>query len=148
VTDVAKHKPVTASQLGSACVCEQQSIFDIEHGLRRTPEQMEQVEGGIKAHERLHTSARTAYANVETSVSDRRCFLASCLFGSDAPETNRLRTWRDATLMKTVLGRLAVALYYHCSPVLVKAMDRSELLRVTGNWAIQKLLIGIARGGR
>jgi hypothetical protein len=141
-------KAVSASQLGSACVCEQQTVFDIEHGLRRTPEQLERIEGGIKAHERLHTSARTAYANVETSVSDRRCFLACRLFGSDAPETNRLRAWRDATLLKTVLGRLAVALYYRCSPALVKAMDRSELLRVTGKWAIQKLLIGIARRGR
>jgi hypothetical protein len=101
VTDVAKRKPVSASQLGSACVCEQQSVFDIEHGLRRTPEQMERVEGGIKAHERLHTSARTAYAGVETSVPDRRCFVATCLYGFSAPETNRLRTWRDATLMKT-----------------------------------------------
>jgi hypothetical protein len=141
-------RPVSASQLGSACVCEQQTVFDIEHGLRRTPEQMERVEGGITAHERLHTAARTAYAHAETSVPDRGCFVASCLFGPDAAETNTLRAWRDATLMKTVLGRLAVALYYRCSPALVKAMDRSELLRVTGRWAIEKLLIGIARGGR
>lgn len=143
-----KRKAVSASQLGSACVCEQQALFDIEHGLERTTEQMERIEGGIKTHERLHTAARTAYANVETSVPDRPCLVATCLYGCNAPETNTLRAWRDATLMKTVFGRLAVTLYYRCSPLLVKAMDRSELLTRTGRWAIQKLLIGIVRGGR
>jgi hypothetical protein len=141
-------RTVSASQLGSACVCEQQTLFDIEQGLKRTPEQMERIDGGLNVHEQLHASARMAYANVDTSVADRRCVVSTFLFGPDAAETDALRHWRDATLMKSALGRLAVTLYYRCSPALVKAMYRSESLTLTGKWAIQKLLVGIARGGR
>jgi hypothetical protein len=143
-----KPRVISASQLSSACICEQQTLFDIERGLKRTPEQLERIDGGINAHQRLHASARTAYANVETSVSDRRCFVSTYLYGPNATETVALRYWRDATLMKTALGRLAVSLYYRCSPALVRAMDRSELLKATGRWAIQRLLIGIAMRGR
>ena len=67
------------------------------------------------------------------------CFVASTIYGIDAPETNLLRLYRDLKLSKSLPGRLFIQLYYafagrwmtkllHRSPLLVR-MTRSALDR-------------------
>jgi len=140
-----KTKVISASQLGSACVCEQQALFDSQRGLQRTADQKERIDNGVRTHKRLHAAACTAYANVETSSPDRRCFVATHLFGADGVETEFLRCWRDSALMKTLQGRVIVGLYYRWSPIVVRAMDQSEFLKAITKWGIRKLIKRIAK---
>lgn len=61
--------------------------------------------------------------------SSNNCFIATAVYGSEAPETNALRQWRDSSLLPHFLGRAFVSIYYAISPRLVPL--------VTGNKRIQ-----------
>jgi hypothetical protein len=47
------------------------------------------------------------------------CFIATSIYGGDAPETDILRAFRDNTLAKSGFGQAFVNVYYAVSPVVV-----------------------------
>jgi hypothetical protein len=58
------------------------------------------------------------------------CFIATAAYGTPmAGEIDVLRRFRDGTLMKSPLGRLAVAAYYSLSPPIAAAISTDERLR-------------------
>lgn len=70
------------------------------------------------------------------SSSSSKCFIATAIYGIDAPETNILRKWRDSYLMPNKLGRVMISSYYTLSPYLVAVIKRNSLVEQ----GIKKLL--------
>jgi len=62
-------------------------------------------------------------------ASSSNCFIATAVYGGDAPETNALRSWRDRQLMPTLLGRAFIATYYRISPSIVPILQDHFWLR-------------------
>ena len=57
------------------------------------------------------------------------CFIATAVYGGDAPETHALRAWRDHRLMRNRGGRIMVAAYYRLSPSMARLLARHGWLR-------------------
>lgn len=53
------------------------------------------------------------HPNVDRGEIPKVCFVATCCFGDiNAPEVDRLRRWRDETLVHFILGRRFIRWYY------------------------------------
>lgn len=59
-----------------------------------------------------------------TRAQDRRCFVASVVYGPDAMQTHALRAWRDRALVPHWAGRVLVRLYYRASPPVARWLER------------------------
>jgi hypothetical protein len=57
------------------------------------------------------------------------CFIATELYGQDSLEVMTLRHLRDEILLRNVLGRNLVTLYYALSPRLIPAIRQSRTIR-------------------
>jgi hypothetical protein len=59
------------------------------------------------------------------------CFVATAVFEApqDLPLIDELRSFRDEQLLKSVLGRRTVNLYYRLSPTLVELLERQACLK-------------------
>lgn len=67
--------------------------------------------------------------HIPRSSTDRRCFVASAVYGADDPRTDQLRQFRDTYLMGSATGRGVVQLYYTLSPGLARAIATVPGLR-------------------
>lgn len=72
------------------------------------------------------SSPSGSYSNKK---GNSNCFIASAVYGLDAPETNLLRAWRDQRLLKSNIGRFFVFTYYKISPSLVPWIKKSPWLK-------------------
>ena len=63
--------------------------------------------------------------------SSSNCFIATTIYGLDAPETKALRRLRDTRLLPTRFGRTFVAIYYKISPFLVPFIKRYKFFHET-----------------
>lgn len=134
----------TASELAQMGVCECQVELCERLGERRTSEQEVAAREGTRAHERFHQDAMRSSRRVETSEPDRRCFIATAVFG-EAEETRILREFRDRTLLVTWAGRLIVAAYYRVSPPLATYLNRNRFAsRVVRNMLIPCVRVAAA----
>lgn len=78
-------------------------------------------------------------------ASDRRCFVASAVYGLDDPRTEELRRFRDARLLPSVVGRFAVRIYYFTSPLLVFALEHLPSLAGPVRRLVDLLRAGLRR---
>lgn len=109
---------VSASDVGRASYCPH--YLELKHkGAKPSAEAIVAREKGEEAHEQLNKDA-----------NDRRCYIASHLYGIDDPRTNLLRNFRDSCLLKYFLGRAFISTYYLASPTLVSLSRRIILLDV------------------
>jgi len=80
--------------------------------------------------ELIHIEKREPVIGFEQPKSNSNCFIATACYGShDAHEVMILRTYRDRYLLKSSFGRVLVDLYYHLSPPIAKAINRSAILK-------------------
>lgn len=128
------------SNIVATVYCEQQAIFDRERGEARTMDVRMKAAAGTFEHKRFELEGRTRAA------VDRRCFIASSIYGIDAPETNDFRAWRDRVLMRSHLGRAFVSIYYFISPRLVPMLERSVIATAVVRRALNCLLVRIGGG--
>jgi len=57
------------------------------------------------------------------------CFIATAVYGDfNAPEVISLRRWRDQVLSTTIVGRVAITLYYRLSPPIARYLSCSPWL--------------------
>ncbi|MFT4192104.1 MAG: hypothetical protein QM617_11365 [Comamonas sp.] len=112
---------VSATDLAKMGFCEKQVQLAHLYGERTTAEQRKGMARGQAEHQRYLREGMAATA-------DRRCFVATCVFGPDAAETQVLRTYRDAVLMRRHWGRWAVKAYYWTSPAVCRVLDRSPAM--------------------
>lgn len=107
-------RKIRASDLGKLDYCEQKVRFDAVRG-DRTPDDIRRLrDAGTVAHSRFENERG----------KDKRCFIASCVYGVNAPQTNALRAFRDNILMPPWWGRALVAGYYRFSPFVVTFLAR------------------------
>lgn len=114
-----KNGLVSASELARMGYCETELAMERQHGRRVTPTQEQARARGNRAHTAfLEESLRIA----ERSQRRGYCFVATRVFGPDAPETRELRVFRDIWLRRTVVGRWMVHSYYAVSRRLLSRM--------------------------
>ncbi len=127
-----KSLPVTA--VAEVFVCERRVYLKSKFGERTTPANEKRKAVGNELHKK-------AFEQKTPASPDNRCYIATSLYGQDASETNRLRAFRDRSLMPLTFGRLLVAIYYRTSPHLVQLSARrswlSAALRVVVNLALR-----------
>lgn len=123
---LAEYTPAT--RLASMGFCERKIQIESQEEERTTAKQRKAREEGNAAHMRFDAAARANH-NAPRSRTDSRCFVATCVFGPNAPRTNALRHWRDRCLAPTALGAALVATYYAISPGLVWVLRRAPRLR-------------------
>ena len=109
-------RAVSATQLAEMGYCEQRVLLAHRLGERTTLAQRQARERGNEAHLRYFAQGLAA--------KDRRCFIASCVFGPDALETQQLRGYRDAVLLPRWWGRCLVAVYYRTAPWVCRLLER------------------------
>lgn len=110
---------MTITEIARMRYCERLPRMDALHGKQRTGYVQRRAAKGIAAHTRFENAGRT----------DNRCFIATCVYGHQDLGTQALREYRDAVLMKTVIGRLFVRTYYCVAPTIASCLDAGPILR-------------------
>jgi hypothetical protein len=113
-------RQVSATELAKMGKCERQVYLDHHHG-EDTSLTAEFIKRGNHEHEQF---------NRQLSGRDKRCFIATAVFGVDAIETNILRQFRDEHLIPYKLGRVFTALYYSISPYIVIIIEKYPALMI------------------
>lgn len=133
---------IRASELAATATCEQRAVFDARFGVGKG-ERAARMSAGDAIHAAKHERAQAEMAG----ASDRRCFIATCVYGADAPATEALRRWRDAKLAPSRTGRAAVAVYYAVSPLVVRLLDARPALREPVRRALDAFVRIVVKGG-
>lgn len=82
---------------------------------------------------------------VLAKVDREGCFIATAAYGSYmADEVVHLRKFRDQTLMKSVVGRQFVSLYYDLSPRFAEVIHENETIRIATRWALTPIVYTIS----
>ncbi len=117
----ARRDEVSATELAEMGFCEKRVQLAHLYGEQATPEQRRAMARGQADHQRYLEEGLAATA-------DRRCFVATLVFGADARETKVLRAYRDAVLLRRRWGRILVAAYYWVAPAGCRIMARSPAI--------------------
>jgi hypothetical protein len=112
------------SDIVSIVHCERQAYFDRMLGRHRTGKVDAFADEGTRQHSKFETEGLR-----EIQRGDKRCFIATAVYGEEAMQTLSLRAWRDTALCPRPLGRLFVRLYYVVSPPIARLADQSPILR-------------------
>jgi hypothetical protein len=126
-------RAVSATQLAEMGYCEQRMLLAHRLGERTTPAQRQARARGDAAHLRYFAQGAAA--------KDRRCFVASCVFGPDALETQQLRGYRDAVLLPRWWGRCLVAVYYRTAPCVCRLLERWPAALSVTRLVLRKLIV-------
>jgi len=132
---------VSAKDLAEMGFCEKRVLLSHLHGQRVTLAQRQSVERGRRAHEKYYREGLAAAAAPEP---DRRCFVATCLYGDAAWQTEILRRYRDEVLLRHQLGRWIVDAYKLLAPGMCRLLVRSPWLRPPVRWLVG-MLVWVAR---
>ena len=108
---------VTASAAGRAAFCEK--YLELQRDGAPVSRSAQQARNrGTEAHNQFNE-------RISHKSEDKRCFVATHLYGCEDPRTELLRQFRDTRLMRTRLGRIMVHIYYASSPWLVRLCQHS-----------------------
>lgn len=90
---------------------------------------LDAIKGSRPAPTSVRKGSSAGYRSPQPSGSpvkkNDNCFIATAIYGADAPETNTLRNWRDKRLLPTMAGRALVSCYYVVSPFVAKLLKRN-----------------------
>lgn len=112
---------VSATELAEMGYCEKRVLLAHLHGERLTSEQLRRIDRGRKAHDQFY---REGLAAASATGADRRCFVATCLYGDAAWQTETLRRFRDGVMVQYRLGRRMVDAYYALAPGVCQMLVR------------------------
>ena len=111
---MTKKKYVTASDIGRMAYCPRSVSFEKQGHRVSADAQLRRQRGNI-AHQQYNQQVR---AN-----QDKRCFIATTVFGETHPVTQAFRDYRDKHLI-TRAGQCYVHVYYVISPYLCRLLER------------------------
>lgn len=114
-----KKKPsnwVSASDVGRAAFCPHYLELKNKGASVNKQAEFARKQGDIK-HDAFNQDAE-----------DKRCYIASYLYGIDDPRTNSLRQFRDNWLLKFWPGKYLVNLYYALSPHLINCSRHNRTI--------------------
>jgi len=123
------------SELADVATCQRRVYLKAKLGERETSEQAVAKRRGNEIHDRAFKQNRP-----DDRSQDRRCFIASAVYGPDAWQTQRLRDFRDRELLVRWWGPLGVNLYYKLSPPLARVAERAPWLGRCSRWALDALV--------
>lgn len=113
------------------------------------------AEREIQLLERTITTGQVQAANYSVEMpsgtlnvvaySPSKCFIATTCFGSDAPETELLREWRDIYLLERGWGRKFTVWYYRHGEDLSRILGKSALLLRSTRWVLRGMTFLIGR---
>jgi len=125
---------VSASDVGRAAYC---------------PHYLELKNRGVKASRQAEASrarGNASHDELNRIAQDKRCYIASHLYGIDDDRTEALRAFRDNTLLCHRPGKVLVNIYYSLSPTLVTISSRcpaaERCLRYMINGIIKRVMKG------
>jgi len=123
---------IPISELGEVGICERRVYLRHKYGKRTSAQREKRLERGTAIHQAAFEQKRP-----DEPARDKRCFIATAVYGEAAWQTEHLRRWRDANLMRSRAGRVAVEAYYKLSPPIARACDGrpwlgSGLRRIVG----------------
>jgi len=126
-----KRNWVSASDAGRASFCPHH--LELKHkGSKPSASAKAARTRGDNAHDELNKAAE-----------DKRCFVASHLYGIDHGKTVLLRRFRDRHLTEKWYGQWSIGVYYALSPALVDIARRVKVvdwvLRLTVNGIIKRI---------
>jgi len=114
-------RAVAVTEVVAIVYCERQAVFTWRLGDRPTAVQAGCREEGERRHAEF---ARAAH----DPASARPCWIASHVFGLQAPQTRVLRDWRDGVLVRYSIGRAVIAVYDRSAPRVLGLLCRSPAL--------------------
>ena len=121
---------VSATELANLGKCEKQVQLRHTLGERYTESQLHMMREGNAVHERYYKQLSR----------DRRCFIATAMYGQDAWQTCLLRHFRDHYLMPHAVGRFCVKAYYRMSPPLATYLATHKKRLV---YRIAQIVLGV-----
>ena len=125
---------IPISELGEVGICERRIYLRAKYGKRTNAQREQRLDRGTAIHQAAYEQKRP-----DDRGQDKRCFIATAVYGDAAWETAHLRNWRDRVLLKTPAGRGAVEMYYLLSPKIAQWCDCSP-----GFVSIMRRLVGLA----
>ncbi|HBF07182.1 MAG TPA: hypothetical protein DHW71_04080 [Gammaproteobacteria bacterium] len=131
-----KTPPVAASDVGRAAFCPH--FLELKQQ-GHTPSKQAQylMKQGSQAHADFNQSITRAKSK------DKRCYIASYLYGIDDPRTESLRQFRDKKLLPHKAGRFFVSAYYRTSPFIITLAQKSSMINKLLNTAINGFMTKI-----
>lgn len=141
-------KYTSISKIIKTTYCEQQVVFDAKYGTKKdlSDQAQRQLNQKAKQGTALHAALETQGRRIlrqQQQAQDARCFVATCVFGHQAPETVWLRNWRDRVLAPNPIGRIAISVYYKVSPFLVHAIKGHPKTIVVTQKLVRRLMSAV-----
>jgi len=136
-----------ATKLAAMGHCETKILLERKYGERTTTYQEKaRVEGRVE-HARFDQVVKAAHNNRPVPPApiarDRRCFIASAVYGESDLRTEELRQFRDEVLARVVMGRMFIATYYATSPWVARCINRYEWLKPVVGWILDRVRRGL-----
>lgn len=129
-----KRKWVSASDVGRASYC--------PHYLELKAQGASPSEQSVKAR----AKGEISHEELNRQAEDRRCFIATHLYGIEDPRTRLLREYRDRELTQYTVGRLFIKAYYVLSPHLVTASRRIPAIDKTVRLIVDRIVHRLSEG--
>ncbi len=115
------------SELADVATCQRRVYLRAKYGEKETAAQSVARSRGIELHDRAERQSRP-----DDHSQDKRCYIATAVYGAEAWQTQALRDFRDTSLMKSRVGQGVVWMYYRLSPPLARAAAHSSWLGKAG----------------
>ena len=125
---------VSASDVGRTVFCPH-SVALKHQGAKPSQQAIVARQRGEQRHEVLNQKAR----------EDKRCYVASYLYGVDDPRTNMLRKFRDQSITKWPGGRFLVRAYYRVSPTVIQLSEMSPWVKACVHYLVNHLTYWYSR---
>lgn len=118
--------PVSAKELAEMGFCEKRIELKHRLGLRQTKMQEARTAQGLREHRRYRAEGVAA---IQSAGFGGKCFIASCVFGDSAWQTNVLRRYRDTFFLTRWWGRQMVRTYVCTAPIACVALRRWPVMQ-------------------
>jgi tetratricopeptide (TPR) repeat protein len=117
------------------------SPVNIADGYRESEEAQQR-----EARSCLEQLAETPKANpTKSEPAGKACFIATAVYGEDAPEVQALRFFRDNYLARNSLSRRLVRAYYSISPPIADVIRRHKALRAISRSSLNIVMRAIRK---
>jgi hypothetical protein len=136
-----KTPSINVTSVVASVYCERKVVLDQLYGAEHTLENQHAQQAGENAHcafERNSQQLMKEQDEARVEMRDRRCYVASYALGVDHPTTHTLRLWRDEVLMRTLMGRRFVRVYYRISPFLIRVAQHVPYFKLLSAFVIER----------
>jgi len=122
-------KKIPVTEFAKMGYCETQLVLNKKHKNEgQSYRDQAAISRGNKEHDAFDARVKKQHIPYQ-AANDKRCFVASCVYGQEHPKTERLRRFRDRSLLPTSTGRALVKLYYSVSPKVLPLLEKHRVLK-------------------